>query len=142
MLEGNRLLEALSASCQSLIRPFLTDVRLARDQILFEAGDRITHCYFPLAAASASYFVMVDDDGSIEAAMVGAEGCLGGVISTGQFPAYTRGIVVQPGEFFRISCGDLASLARNSPELEGLLRRYADCLLAELLQTIACSISH
>ncbi len=127
---------------QALIKPFLTEVRLGQDDILFEAGDRVAHCHFPLGTAMASYFVLVDEDSGIETAMVGAEGCVGGVISSGRFPAYTRAVVSQPGSFYRIASADMARLAQTSPELGALLRRYADCLLAELLQAIACSVCH
>jgi CRP-like cAMP-binding protein len=142
MIEGNGLLEALGETSQSLIKPFLVEVRLRQDQILFEAGEPVAHCYFPLGAAAASYFVLVDDETSVEAVMVGAEGCIGGFVSSGRFPAYTRGVVVQPGAFYRLTSHDLADLMRNSPDLGALLRRYADCLLADLLQTTACNVSH
>jgi hypothetical protein len=142
MPDGNRILGALSATAQTLIKPYLTEIRLRRDQILFEAAEPMTYCYFPLGSAAASYLVLIDDDNSVEAATIGYEGCIGGVISGGWYPAYARGIVVEAGAFSRIACVDLLNVRRNSAEIEALLRGYGDCLLAELLQTTACNVSH
>jgi hypothetical protein len=142
MLEGNRLIEALSAADQSSMQPYLTETRLGRDDSLFEVGDRVAYSHFPLGTASASYFVQIDEESGIETAMVGAEGYVGGVVNSGGLPAYSRAIVVQPGSFYRIACSDLTKLVRALPALDVLLNRYADCLMADLLQAIACNVCH
>jgi hypothetical protein len=142
MLKGNRLLEALPVADQSLMRSYISETRLGRDDSLFEAGERVEYSHFPVGTASVSYFVQVDPESGIETVMVGAEGCIGGVISSGQSPAFTRANVVQPGSFYRIACSDLARLAQTLPALDTLLRRYADCLMADLLQAVACSVCH
>jgi hypothetical protein len=142
MLEGNRLLEALTPSDRTLIQPLLTEVRLAQGDLLFEAHDLVRHAYFPTDHAAASYFVFLDDGDAVETVLVGREGCIGGIVSHGRLPAYSRGAVVQEGTFYRIGCNELADLSRRSAGLENELRRYADFLMAQLFQTIGCNVTH
>ena len=142
MLEGNRLLEALAPGDRKSFESFVTEVDLKQGHVLFEPGDLPNHCYFPIGAAAASYFVFLDDADAVESLIVGCEGCLGGFISRGRLPAFSRGVVVQSGEFYRISCKDLSELIMGSPEIEAVFLKYADCLMAQLFQTIACNVSH
>jgi hypothetical protein len=142
MMKGNRLIEALAIADRRLIEPFITEVNLQIGHSLFESGEAVSHCYFPCGAAGASYFVFLDDGDAVEVALVGPEGCIGGFISQGRFPAFTRGAVVNGGDFYRVSCRDLADLIRQSPGIETVFRRYADCLMAQMFQTIACNVSH
>src|ERR1700712_4688107 len=107
MLEGNRLLEALAIGDRRLIEPLISEVNLQIGHSLFEAGEAINYCYFPSGAAGASYFVFLDEGDAVEATLVGPEGCIGGLISQGRYPAFTRAAVVHGGDFYRIMCRDL-----------------------------------
>jgi hypothetical protein len=82
------------------------------------------------------------DGATAEAAMIGVEGAVGGVISAGDKPAFTRGVVQIAGPALRLSTVDLEDAKTRSPSLRDHIARYADCLLAQVLQSVACNALH
>jgi CRP-like cAMP-binding protein len=90
----------------------------------------------------AAFRVVLADGRTVETALIGREGAIGGIVSEGKLPAYARAIVQFPGRFHRISSGALARLKRASPSLNNLFARYADCLLAQIFQSTACNATH
>ncbi|MCJ2185500.1 Crp/Fnr family transcriptional regulator [Novosphingobium beihaiensis] len=84
----------------------------------------------------------MDDGTEIEAMLIGREGALGGVASQGVMSAYARAGVLQGGMFQRIALRDLEAAKRVSPAIAGLFARYADCMMAQMFQSIACNAAH
>jgi hypothetical protein len=142
MLEGNNLLAALRPPDLAAIEPFLSSVDYAHNSILFDAGEEVEHAFFPRWSAIAGFTVMVEEGIAVEAAMVGNEGAIGGIVSNGRLPAYSRCSVLHPGSFYRIALKDLESLKTDSREMRALFNRYADCLMAQVFQSVACNATH
>lgn len=142
MPERSELLEALRPQDRELLLSNMTEVRLEAGKILQEPGDTVEYCYFPRGGAVASFFVLLDSGAAVETLMVGREGALGGVISSGAMPAYARSSVMHGGLFYRIRASDLDHAKETSPALRTLFARYADCLLAQVFQSIACNAIH
>jgi CRP-like cAMP-binding protein len=82
------------------------------------------------------------DGTAIEAALVGCEGAIGGIVSHGSLPAFARAAVTHGGGFYRIAATVLEDIKQKSPHMGNLLARYADCLMAQLFQSIACNATH
>lgn len=142
MSDRSDLLEALRPEDRDMLYPRLTEVRLETGRILYDPGQTVEYCYFPRGGAIASFFVLLDSGVVVETLMVGREGALGGIVSHGSTPAYARSSVMHGGQFYRIAAADLDRVKENSAALRSLFSRYADCLLAQVFQSIACNAIH
>lgn len=138
----SKLLAALSRDDFAQIQSHLQPLTLSAGEVLLEAGGQVEHTYFPRGPALVSFLVPMSKGHAVECAMIGREGAVGGIVSQGRIPAFARCSVLQGGEFFRISTDVLHQLKQDSPQMSHLLARYADCLIAQLFQTVACNASH
>ncbi len=141
-IQGSLLLNALRETDRRSLAPHLQEVSLLNDHILYEPADQVRYVYFPRDQALAAHVVLMADGTAIEAAMVGNEGVIEGIVSRGNFPAYSRITVTHGGSFYCISATALQQLKAESPNMNDLFARYADCLVAQLLQSIACNATH
>lgn len=138
----NRLLESLSASDRKLLAKDLQPCTLERGEVLFEPGQDVVNVYFPGPGMIAALLLNLREGATAETAMIGQEGGVGGVISNGNKPAFTRGVVQIAGSALRLPTPSLQSATQRSPSLRDHFARYADCLLAQVLQSVACNAIH
>jgi CRP-like cAMP-binding protein len=138
----NLLLAALRPRDLALLSPELKPVALEAGAVLFEPGHDVTHIHFPGRDLVAALVLDLHEGETAEAAMVGCEGAVGGIISEGDKPAFARGVVQVGGGALRLSTEALDAAKQRSPELRDHFARYADCLLAQVLQSVACNASH
>lgn len=139
---GNRLLESLAAADRALLAPHLTAVTLRRSEVLFEPGEDVTRCHFPGRGTTLGLAVLLADGDIAETATVGCEGAIGGIVSLGHKPAFARGVVLVGGGAQRIDSERLEDLKERSASLRDCLSRYADCLIAQIMQSVACNALH
>ncbi len=90
----------------------------------------------------ASFLISAEDGREVEVALIGRERAVGGVVSHGRLPAYSRMIVKFGGDFTCLDVRDLDAAEGKSPALRNFFDRYADCLLAQIFQTTACNAIH
>lgn len=138
----NRLLAVLKPEDLALLVPSFTIHDCPTGRILQEAGSDVRFAWFPLASAAASFVVAADSNHMVDAALIGREGAVGGIVSTGRLPAYARAHVQFGGRFLRISLNALAQAKEQSSTIAHWLARYSDCLVAQLFQSAACNASH
>lgn len=141
-LLGNELLGALKEEDRALILPHLDEIHLKTGHIIHEPGVIVQHAYFPRHNALVAYLVPMADGESIEISMTGREGAVGGIVSHGQLPAFARCCVHHGGEFLRMPVATLEEIKSQSRTIRALFTRYADCMLAQLFQSIACNARH
>ena len=103
----NNLLRRLSASDFALIAPHLSPEEAAADELLYNPGDDVEIVHFPCGPSLASYLVPNEDGRDVETILVGREGAVGGIVSDGYLPAYTRIMVKFGGPFVRLPIGKL-----------------------------------
>lgn len=139
---ANRLLAALSEREFSVLAPHLEPVVLARGKVLFEPGDDVVTTYFPCHRAMASLMIVTRDGREVEAATIGREGAVGGIVSEGHKPAFGRAVVQIGGAAFAVSTSHLEAAKIGSPRFGDLFSRYADALLAQMMQSVACNALH
>src|SRR4051794_14410426 len=84
--QSNRLLAALSPREFEVLEPHLEPVALPRGKVLFNPGDDITTTYFPCQRTMASLLIVTGDGREVEAATIGREGAVGGIVSQGHKP--------------------------------------------------------
>jgi hypothetical protein len=98
--------------------------------------------HFPCGPSVAAFVIAIEDGREFDAALIGREGAAGGIVSHGSLPAFSRITVRFAGPFARLPVARLEAAKARSRTLAGLFARYADCLLALILQLTACNATH
>ncbi|WP_342153270.1 Crp/Fnr family transcriptional regulator [Methylorubrum sp. SB2] len=142
VFEGNLLLKALDARDRSLLSRALEPCEVARGDVLFQAGEDVSHVTFPMNRTIVTLLVPLHDGRTVETATVGREGAIGGVVSQGYLPAFSQAVVQVEGTVLRIEAERLQQAKRSSHAIRDLFVRYSDCLLSQLLQSVACNAVH
>jgi hypothetical protein len=138
----NNLLRRLSAEDFALIAPHLAHEESQPNDLLYNPGDDVETVHFPCGPTLASYLVANEDGRDVETILVGREGAVGGIVSQGYLPAYTRIMVKFGGPLVRLQIGKLDAAKAKSPTLRNVFARYADCMLAQMFQSTACNAIH
>jgi Crp-like helix-turn-helix domain len=138
----NNLLRRLSTADYALIAPHLAPEEASANDLLYSPGDDVEIVHFPCGPSLASYLVANEDGRDVETILVGREGAVGGIVSEGFLPAYTRIMVKFSGPFVRLHIGKLDAAKMQSKTLRNVFARYADCMLAQIFQSTACNAIH
>ncbi|MBE7203722.1 MAG: cyclic nucleotide-binding domain-containing protein, partial [Parafilimonas terrae] len=85
-IDGNLLLEALDADDRARLAPHAERREVRRGDVLFRAGDDVSHVSFPAHHCVVTLVVSLMEGKSVETATVGREGAMGGVVSHGYLP--------------------------------------------------------
>ena len=139
---GNRLLSAFSTDARAFIEAPAEIVALTPGEILFDSGDPVKASLFPYGATSVSLIVDLASGRSVEVASIGRDGAVGGIVSCGHAPAFSRAEVQVGGPALKIPMHALEEAKRQSPFISNLFCRYSDYLLAQLMQSVACNLFH
>jgi CRP-like cAMP-binding protein len=139
---GNRLLSTFSREARALIEPFGTTVELQAGETVLSRGEQVSSTLFPIASTMISMTVELSRGRSVEVASVGREGAVGGIVSCGHAPAFSRAEVLVPGEAFKVPMEALEDAKRRSPFIANLFCRYSDYLLSQVMQSVACNAFH
>jgi Crp-like helix-turn-helix protein len=138
----NNLLRRLSDADFGLIAAHLGRAETDANDLLYSPGDDVETVYFPCGPSLVSYLVANEDGRDVETILVGREGAVGGIVSQGFLPAYTRIVVKFGGPFVRMPVGKLDAAKLKSPSIRNVFARYADCMLAQIFQSTACNAIH
>lgn len=138
---GNRLLATFAPEARRMVEPEAEIVELALGEVILERGRQVESSLFLFGPTVISMVVEVDGR-SIEVASVGDEGAVGGIISCGHAPAYTRAVVLVAGPALRLPMAALEKAKARSSFIANLFCRYSDFLLAQVMQGAACNVFH
>jgi hypothetical protein len=138
----NNLLRRLNKADFALIEPHLVAADTGPNDLLYSPGDDVETVHFPCGPSLVSYLVANEDGRDVETILVGREGAVGGIVSQGYLPAYTRIMVKFGGPFVRMNIGKLDAAKSKSASLRNIFARYADCMLAQIFQSTACNAIH
>jgi len=139
---GNSLLAALPTEARGLIEPHGTMVRLETGDTVLSRGANVEATLFPLGETMVSMAVELSGDRMIEALMIGRRGAVGGIISCGKAPTFTRIIVLVGGPAYRVPMKILDEAKQRSPFVAHLFCRFSDYLLSQVMQSVACNAFH
>ena len=114
----------------------------APSDLLYNPGDDVEIVHFPCGPSLVSYMVTNEDGRDVETILIGREGAVGGIVSQGFLPAYTRITVKFAGPFVRLPVSKLDAAKAKSRTLSNVFARYADCMLAQIFQSTACNAIH
>ncbi|QOZ22467.1 Crp/Fnr family transcriptional regulator [Bradyrhizobium sp. CCBAU 51753] len=138
----NNLLRRLNAADYALIAPHLVPVDGRANDLFYNPGDDVQTVHFPCGPSLVAYMVPNEDGRDVETILVGREGAVGGIVSQGFLPAYTRITVKFGGPFVRLPISKLDAAKLKSISVRNIFARYADCLLAQIFQSTACNAIH
>jgi biotin operon repressor len=140
--KSNNLLSRLSPNDLQLLVGHLRPLRAPANSILFDQGQDVQTVYFPCGNTLASFVITLEDGTAVETTMVGREGAVGGIVSQGRLPAFSRTMVQAGGDFVTLAVAALDAAKLQSRTLDNLFARYADCMLAQIFQSTACNAAH
>jgi Crp-like helix-turn-helix domain len=138
----NNLLRRLNAADFALLVPHLALDESEANDLLYNPGDDVEKVYFPCGPALVSCLVPNEDGRDVETILIGREGAVGGIVSQGFLPAYSRISVKFGGPIARLPVGKLEAAKLKSASLRNIFARYADCMLAQIFQSTACNAIH
>ncbi len=135
----NNLLRVLDDRDYALIAADLFAVDQTAGDVLYNPGDNVEIVHFPCSASMVSFLIGAEDGRDVETVLIGREGAVGGIVSQGHLPAYSRVMVKFGGGFVCLRVTDLEAAKEKSAALRAVFARYADCLLAQIFQATACN---
>jgi hypothetical protein len=138
----NNLLRKMRADDYALLASHFESCMLLGGELLYNPGDDVAVVHFPCGPSLASYLIANEDGRDVETILIGREGAVGGIVSHGYLPAYSRITVKFGGPFVRLRVGALEAAKMQSSTLRNLFARYADCMVAQLFQSTACNAIH
>jgi CRP-like cAMP-binding protein len=142
LFAGNRLLATLGPADRALLEQSAEVIDVERGAALVRAGDQVTAAYFPAPGTLVSFVIDLADGRSVEVGTIGSEGAVGGIISGGHAPAFARAEVQLPGAALRVDLKALEAVKARSTAVRDIFCRYADALLAQIMQSVACNAAH
>jgi CRP-like cAMP-binding protein len=139
---GNRLLSTFSPEARALVEPHGELVELEVGAVVLTRGKQVRSSLFPVAPTMITMSVELTGGRTVEVASVGREGAVGGIVSCGHAPAFSRAEVLVGGRAFRIPMDALEDAKNRSPFIANLFCRFSDYLLAQVMQAAACNAFH
>ncbi len=138
---SNRLLAALPPNAQERIFPHLKLAKLPLGTVIYEAGHRVSHVYFPIDCIISLLYVMLDG-ASAEISVVGNEGIVGIAVFMGGESTPSRAIVQSGGSAFSLPATQLRKEFNGHPDMRMLMLRYTQALITQMAQTAVCNRHH
>lgn len=139
---GNRLLATFAQDARALIEPYGELFVLKPGEIVLERGEQVASSVFPIGPTMVSMAVELSGGRRVEVASIGREGAVGGIISCGHAPAFSRAEALVGGPAMRLPMEYLEQAKQSSPFVNLLFCRFADYLLAQVMQSVACNSFH
>jgi len=139
---GNRLLSTFSPEARALIEPFGTLVEIAPGEVVLTRGEQVRSSLFPIGPAMVSMVVELSGGRTVEVASVGREGAVGGIVSCGHAPAFSRAEALTGGSALKVPMTALEDAKNRSPFIANLFCRYSDYLLSQVMESVACNAFH
>ena len=139
---GNRLLSTFDREARGLVEPNGTVVQLNAGDPVLQRGVHVSSSLFPFGSTMIAMVVDLPSARSIEVASIGREGAVGGIVSCGHAPAFSRATVLVPGPALSVPMSALEDAKHHSPFIKNIFCRFSDYLLAQTMQNVACNAFH
>jgi CRP-like cAMP-binding protein len=138
---GNRLLASLPRKDGRRFLAGCETVDLSFSEVLYHAGQRIDHVYFPTDSV-LSLISSLDGHSSVEIGMVGDEGMIGVPLVLGMTMSPLVAIVQAFGPALRMDAKQFTHQLEQSAALQRCMKRYIHVLMSQFAQTAACIRLH
>lgn len=139
--QQNHLLAALSESTQKRLFRLMESAVLTQGETLYEAGEIISHVYFPVDSIISLLHVMGNGD-SAEVSVIGNEGLAGIPLIMGVESTISCAVVQSAGQAYRMQGKLFQDEFYRHDELQMLILRYAQTLIIQISNTSLCYRYH
>lgn len=139
---GNRLLSTFDRDARALVETAGSIIQLEPGGAVLERGEQVSVSLFPFGPTMVALVVDLASGRSIEVASIGREGAVGGIVSCGHAPAFSRATVLVPGPALSVSMEALEEAKERSSFIKNIFCRFSDYLLAQTMQNVACNAYH
>jgi len=137
----NALLAVLPDAERARWLSHIEAVELPLGTVLYEAGSRLTHVYFPTTAI-VSLICVMDSGATTEIAVVGNEGVVGVSLFMGGESTTSRAVVQSAGRGLRLKASQMMEEFNRTGPVMYLLLRYTQALITQMAQTAVCNRHH
>ena len=141
LIVTNKLLSSLISVSEQNLLPYLEEVSLVGEQILYEPQTIISEVYFPQTARLSSLLIM-SDRSATEILSVGKEGMIGMSAIFGSSIATTRSIVQISGTAIKLPAKIIEGEFQQNKAFRQLLSIYAQMQFNHVAQIAACRSHH
>lgn len=138
---ANCLLATLPAADRQHLFEHCEPIDLAFAEVLYLAGERISHVYFPIDSF-ISLVTSVNVNSGLEVGLIGNEGVVGVSLILGVDIAPFQALVQGAGSALRITTPLFLQKLERSPALQQKLKRYLYVSMSQIAQTAACNHFH
>ncbi len=137
----NHLLAALPATELDRLKPHMELVTMRLGEMVYGPGEQLQHAYFPTTSIVSLHYV-TESGASAESAGVGNEGMVGISLISGGNTTSSSAVVHTMGHAYRLDRHILKQEFNRAGFLQGLLLRYTQALITQMMQTAACNRHH
>jgi CRP-like cAMP-binding protein len=137
----NHLLAALPATELDRLKPHMELVTMRLGEMVYDPGEQLQHAYFPTTSIVSLHYV-TESGASAESAGVGNEGMVGISLISGGNTTSSSAVVHTMGHAYRLDRHILKQEFNRAGFLQGLLLRYTQALITQMMQTAACNRHH
>lgn len=141
MIFQNRVLSALSRADIAALIPDMIEVTWGPGELLYDVAGPVAAAHFPSSAGLSIVSVMANGT-SVECATVGSESAAGLLPALSGGISSNRTFVQLAGSGISIPAAALRRRAAESPALFDLLLRFAQVVIAQEEQSVACNALH
>jgi len=135
------VLAALSDDAMARVLPDLELVTLPLGTLLYEAGSRQDHVYFPVSSIVSLLYLM-EDGATAEMAVTGYEGIVGIALFMGGGSMPSRAVIQSGGRALRMSARAMQAEFERGETFHRALLRYTMSLITQMSQTAVCNRLH
>ena len=137
----NRLLAVLPDDVRARVHSALEPVALALGDVVYDAGGRMAHIYFPTTAVVSLIYTM-KDGATAEMGLVGNEGLVGIALFMGGETTPNQAVAQVAGGALRMTRQALLDEFRRGGPFQMALLRYTQALITQISQTAVCNRLH
>ncbi len=141
VLKHNDMLGRLPMSFLAQSREFGTRIDLTSGSVLYEAGQVVSHVFFPLDGL-ISFLVASDNGNMIETGFTGPEGAAGSAFNPIGRTHFTTARVISGGKALRLSIKGFEILLSESDLFRSLVMQNNNRISERGQQLAACNLMH
>jgi CRP-like cAMP-binding protein len=137
----NHLLASLPTEDWNRWQKILEPIHFQAGDVVYEVGETIRYVYFPTTTI-LSVTQLLREGGTVEVAMIGAEGMSGISIFMGDGVSTQRVVALRPGDAYRVKTSWISNELRNVHPLMHHILRFTQSLITQMSQIGACNHHH
>jgi CRP-like cAMP-binding protein len=137
----NDILAALPLHDYQRLLPDLEFVPMPLGWALYEAGQKLTHAYFPTSSIVSLLYVM-ENGSSAEIAVTGYDGIVGTSLFMGGNTTPSRAVVQSAGYGYRLKASALKQEFKLGGKFQEVALSFTQALITQMAQTAVCNRHH